>query len=236
MKNILFSSILLTSVLSADEIPKLNTDLIKGTYSFTGKVTTIMGNHNFTKTFSGETSAKGFKCSWVQNMGTIEMKGSVAIKGDRGVVTMQGEQYQESNADLAIASATGVSGGSAHLMYSLWTGKSADVFPEENIKTSHNEGLTTVTGDRAGSSITVVLKNDTIVSIRSIFDPKKQKKREPKEEITDEQIREILKMTNKEITPESILEMKQMLIESEKSLSKVKDVIDSTTVFTVKYL
>jgi hypothetical protein len=149
---------------------------------------------------------------------------------------MQGEKYQESNADMAIASATGVSGGSAHLMYSLWIGKGSDIFPNEDVVVSKKNDLTTVTGNRAGSSVTVVVKNSNIVSIRSIFDPKKQKKIEKQEEVSDDQIKEILKMTNKEVTKESIAKMKQMLIDSEKSVSNIKEAIDSTTVFTTKHL
>ena len=222
------------AILKADEaLPKLDAQLEKGVYEFSGSVTTTMGKNEFAHNFSGNTTAQCFMIEWEQDMNHFKMTGSVDIKGNKGVVFIQGKKYSESNAEMAIASATGVSGGAAHLLYSLWSGKSSDIFPNKNVKVVKSGAITTITGVRGQEAITIMVKDSKIQSIKSIFDPKKKQVEKP-EEVTDEQIKEILKMTNKEVTKESIAEIKKMLADSETQLSNLKEVIESDTVINIK--
>ncbi len=235
MKTLIFMTLIWTSILTADEnIPVINPKLIQGQYSFTGTVTTEMGQYKFVHEFHGKTSPNTFECNWEQDMGHMKMTGFVKTDGDLGTMKLQNMKEQKSNAELAIASATGVSGGSAYLIYALWKGNKSDIFPNKNIKITQNKGLTIITGTHRERTLTVTMKKDDIISIESLFDPIKNKIKN-KKELTDDQIKKVLKATNKEVTPKAIADMNEMLGKANKSLSQLKDKIKTKTVFTIKY-
>ena len=235
MKILLLTSLFFTSIIIAnDQIPEINPKLINGKYSFTGKVTTEMGTHSFIHTFKGRTTQKTFECSWEQDAGPTKMTGSVKTDGNSGVLKLQDMKEQKSTARIAIAGATGVSGSSAHFMYAMWKGNSSDIFPDVNIRVIQKENLTFISGDKGPHFLTIIMKKGNITSIESVYDPAKNKI-ERQAELTDDQIKEVLKSTNKEITDKSISEMKEMLKEANKSLSQLQDKMTTKLVFTVVY-
>jgi hypothetical protein len=225
--------ITLFTLTAEENLPSINQKLVNGHFKFTGKVMTNMGSHNFVHNFKGQTTNNTFYCSWVQDMGHIKMKGSVSTNGDRGVMKMDSVKDQKSSAELAIASSTGVSGGSAHLMYALWKGDTSSIFPDENLQIFKRDGLTIIKGDRRQMALTITMKDSSIISIESIFDPMKHKKLNSPE-ITDDEIKEMLKATNKKVTEKSINEAKEMLKKANESLSTLKDKVKTKTVFTIR--
>ena len=111
MKRILFLALFMTAIIGAEPAVEINKKYIGGKYAFSGNVVTKIGPTNSTLRFTGKTTADTFECEWVHNS---EMKGSVKVTANGGSLTMLGIEIEQKFTDpmLAIAAATGVSGGS----------------------------------------------------------------------------------------------------------------------------
>ena len=217
MKYIILISILFTYILSAnDTLPDLNKQIIKSSFSFTGKAR--IDREKSVCDFKGKTSSTTFECSWVKS----GVKGSVKIHGDKGVIKTN-NKTEETTAELALIDALVLSRGSALFMHDIWKGDTSSFFPNENIKVSKNNGLTTVTGELRERSLKVILKDGIVLSIESVSDPKKLAKHML--EYTEDDIIEMLKADNKEVTEKTISEQKQFLENTWKIMLEAKEKI-----------
>ena len=136
---------------------------------------------------------------------------------------------------MAIASATGVSGGSVHLMYALWTGEQSDVFPGQNVKITRLEDKTEVSGEdgsKARHSV-VTLVSGIVVSVKSEFDPSLEKQPAERFEMSEQQIKDTLKAMGKPETQEEIEKLKETMKQAHSTMANLKEKITTTTKVTV---
>lgn len=233
MKHIL-TFLLCIPILHAEENPPpLNEGYAHGEYTFSGKVETEMGGFTSVHTFSGKATKDMFECSWENDIGFMKSGGSVSVDGDGGSMSMSGvEDSKFDDPEMAIASATGVSGGSARFMHSLWKGDGSSVFPTENVKITKEDGKTMVSGSNGTRKSVVTLKGGMVVSVEEEYDPAQDKEIGNREEMTDDQIKELLKTMNKPDTEEEIEKIKVMMKQADETMAKMKDKI--LTVTTIK--
>ncbi len=222
-------------LLHAEEnLPILSDGYRKGEYTFSGTVTTRMGDFTSTHTFSGRVTEDTFQCDWGNDLGFFKQNGSVSVNGEGGVMSMKGMADSKfDDPEMAIASATGVSGGSAHLMYSLWKADEAAVFPTANVRIKKEKGQTVVSGGDGARTSVVTVENGIVVAVRNEYDPARDQEIGKREEPTDEQIKEILRSTNKPETEEEIGKIRKMLKDAEETMANNKDkILTETTVRT----
>ena len=214
----------------------LNPGYKAGEYSFSGTVETEMGTFKSTHTFKGKTSPDSFECSWVNDMGVMKTQGEVKTGKQGGTMTMDGMAEQKfADPAIAIASATGVSGGSVHLMYSLWTGDQSAVLPGKDVKITKVEDKTEVSGVNGskGRRSVVTLAAGMVVSVKTEFDPSLDKDSAKKPEMSEQEIKDTLKAMGKPETQEEIDQLKAMMKQAQDSMANLKDKVITTTKVTV---
>lgn len=217
---ILHLAFLPTLACAEDALPTIHPGYKAGDYKFKGRVETISGGSSFIHTFSGETTKATFTLRWQNDMGFFKHGGTVTIDGKGGKMSMKGmEDMVSDDPEMAIASATGVSAGSAHLMYSLWKGAHDGVFPTEDIEVAEREGKMIVSGNGPGGRSELTLKDGILVSVTNEYDPKQHGHPEDQEEMTDEDLGKALKAMGKPVTEEEIAGMRKMLKDAEENLA-----------------
>lgn len=195
-----------------------------------------MGAFKSTHTFTGKTKHDSFECSWVNDMGVMKSGGGVKIDKQGGTMVMDGMAEQKfTDPAMAIASATGVSGGSVHLMYALWTGDQSAVLPNQDVKISKVEDKTEVSGEHGSKArhSVVTMVEGMVVSVKSEFDPSLEKQPAERFEMSDQQIKDTLKAMGKPETQEEIDKLKAMMETARSSMANLKDKITTTTKVTV---
>lgn len=236
MKTIIVLLLSTAAVFAQENAIVLNPGYKAGEYSFSGTVETEMGAFKTTHTFTGKTKPDSFECSWVNDMGVMKTHGEVKIDKQGGTMAMDGMAEQKfADPAMAVASATGVSGGSVHLMYALWTGDQAAVLPSQDVKITKVEDKTEVSGEdgsKARHSV-VTMVAGMVVSIKSVFDPSLEKQPAEMTEMSDQQIKDTLKAMGKPETQEEIDEFKAMMKRAQNSVANLKDKITTTTKITV---
>ncbi len=212
---------------------------IGGIYSFTGTVETKMALHTFRIAFTGSATDQVFTCSWANERSVSKSTGTITVdKATGGSMEMTGMPLRKiPDPNLAIASATGVSSGSAHLMYGLWTGDAAAVFPQEQVRVVKTGDTTTFSGEAMDGSTkrTVTMEGEAVVSVVTEYDPTRASNPAPEATISDEQITETLKAMGKHQTPADIAEFRATLKSVEEARSQLTDVIVTTTTLSVSW-
>ncbi|MCM8526934.1 MAG: hypothetical protein NE327_10490 [Lentisphaeraceae bacterium] len=227
---ILFTCI---SLIAEDTKHSIDPMYINQDYSFKGRVITKVGKLISVHNFKGKTSQDEFYIEWEQSMESFKMHGSVKVTPEKSIFKMKDQPDQEmKEAEMAIASATGVSGGAAHLMYSLWKGDSKSIFPEENLEIGINTSGRIISGERNKVSIKIHMNGKKIKSVESVFDPQKTSLDESAS-LTDKQIKDVLIASGKEVTEQAIEEMKEILKEANDAMKNMKDKIITRTVFSI---
>jgi hypothetical protein len=235
MKSILFVLMMAGAGSYSEEIPTLRETYRSGNWSFTGTVDTDMGDFHSVHTFSGSMNPDEFELKWV-NKGGFNSGGSVKIDKNGGVVKMEGLQDSAyPDAEMAMAAATGVSGGSARIMYFLWVGRGKELMPSGDVKVVSKDGIIEVSGNGCTPAERVVLniKDGVLLSLRSIYDPALDTEGHNVPEMTDEVIKESLKMMGKSQTQDEVDKMKVMLKDAQEVIGKNKSKIDSMTKITI---
>jgi hypothetical protein len=236
MKTIIVLFLSTAALFAEENVIVLHQGYKAGEYSFSGTVETEMGTFKTTHTFSGKTTSDSFECSWVNDMGVMKNHGEVKTGNQGGTMTMDGMAEQKfADPAMAIAAATGVSGGSVHLMYSLWTGDQASVLPGKDVKITQVEDKTEVSGEdgsKARCSV-VTLVAGMVVSVKTEFDPSLDKDAAKKPEMSDQQIKDALKAMGKPGTQEEIDKLKAMMEKAQSSVANLKDKLTTTTKVTV---
>ncbi len=236
MKTIIALLLSTAAVFAQENAIVLDPGYKAGEYSFSGTVETEMGAFKTTHTFTGKTKHDSFECSWVNDMGVMKTQGKVKVDKQGGTMAMDGMAEQKfTDPAMAIASATGVSGGSVHLMYALWTGEQSSVLPTQNVKITKLEDKTEVSGDngsKARHSVVTIVAG-MVVSVKSEFDPSLEKKPAEEPEMSEQQIKDALKAMGKPETQEEIDKLKEMMKRAQNSMANLKDKITTTTKVTV---
>lgn len=236
MKTII-ALLLFTAAVYADEnAVVLNPGYKAGEYSFSGTVETEMGAFKSTNTFTGKTKHDSFECGWVNDMGVMKSHGEVKIDKQGGTVAMEGMAEQKyADPAMAIAAATGVSGGSVHLMYALWTGERSAVFPSQDVNIAKADGKTQVSGENGSKArhSVVTMEGGMVTSVKSEFDPSLEKQPAAKMEMSDQQIKDTLKAMGKPATQEEIDKLKGIMQQAQSSMANLKEKITTTTKVTV---
>ena len=236
MRTLLVLLLSVTAVFAQENAIVLNPGYKAGAYSFSGTVETEMGEFKTTHTFTGKTKSDSFECSWVNDMGVMKMRGEVKIDKQGGTMAMDGMAEQKfTDPSMAIASATGVSGGSVHLMYALWTGEQAAIFPSQDVKISKVADKTEVSGgngDQATHSV-VTMKDGMVVSVKSEFDPRLEKQPAEWTEMSEQEIKDTLKAMGKPETREEMDKLKAMMKDAQSAVANLKDKFTTTTKVTV---
>lgn len=235
MKAFLVLFLSTTALFAEENAIILNPGYKAGEYSFSGTVETEMGTFKSPHTFTGKTTPESFECSWVNDIGVTKNQGEVKTGKQGGTMTMDGMAEQKfADPAMAIASATGVSGGSAHLMYSLWTGDQASVLPGKDVRITKVEDKTEVSGEdgsKARRSV-VTLMAGMVISVKTEFDPSLDKDALKQPEMSDQEIKDALKAMGKPDTQEEVDKLKAMMEKAQSSMANLKDKI--TTITTVK--
>lgn len=232
MKTIIVLLLSTTALFAEDNVIVLNPGYKAGEYSFSGTVETDMGTFKTTHTFTGKTTSDSFECTWVNDMGTMKMQGQVKTDKQGGSMTMDGMAEQKfADPAMAIASATGVSGGSVHLMYSLWTGDQSAVLPGKDAKITKVEDKTEVSGEHGSKArhSVVTLVAGMVVSVKTEFDPSLDKDAAKMPEMSGQEIKDTLKAMGKPETQEEIDQLKAMMKKAQDSMANLKDKITTTT-------
>lgn len=222
MKYLLLLLALFSFALAAEPTIQINPGYQGGDYSFSGTVLTEIGSTILTQHFSGKATKNHFELSWEAGLG----KGSVSVDENGGVVRMAGVAEQRyTDPSMAIAAATGVSGGSAHLMHALWKGDRSAVLPTHEVKIEKNAQTTVVSGQGNSKSrhAVVTFLGDLIVSVKFVYDPTIEAHELSTKELTDAEIKDALKQLNKPETQEEIDAARKMLKQSNDALAKMKD-------------
>ncbi len=237
MKFVLASLMLsLAATLSAEEnapapqAPVIQPAYIGKAYTFSGTVETQSGGHKSITKFAGKTTTDSFECIW-EDMGPVGMKGSVRVDKDGGILHMAGLPEQKiKSPEMAIASATGISAGAAHVMYNLWKGNSQVVFPAGDFKVSKTGDVTEYSGSSPSLTTVVLMKDLVIQSITTTSKP--HQAREIK--LTDKDIKEALRVMGKPETQEEIDKMRAMLKDADEAMKNQKDPVVWITKFTIE--
>jgi hypothetical protein len=220
---------------SIDQV-SLNPKYVHGTYQFKGKVTTEMGAFVSVHNFTGKTTSDTFDIEWGNDASSHSSKGSLSISPKGGLVHIT-DGMEESIADpaMAVAAATGISGGCAHLMYGLWIGDKRSVFQSNKADVQvRDHGRIVVTGKTQNDarSFEVIVDNGMLSSVSDIFDPKINPKKNEAPQMSDDDIKELLKKMNRPVNGEEIAKMRDNLAQANAVLKKSKDPVKTTTVVT----
>jgi hypothetical protein len=236
MKTIIALLLSIAAVYAEENAVVLNPGYKAGEYSFSGTVETEMGAFKTTHTFTGKTKHDSFECGWVNDMGVMKSHGEVKIDKQGGTVAMDGMAEQKfTDPATAIASATGVSGGSVHLMYALWTGERSAVLPSQDVKITKVDDKTEVSGENGSKArhSVVTMVGGMVASVKSEFDPSLDKQPAAKMEMSEQQIKDILKAMGKPETQEEIDKLKDIMKQAQSSMANLKEKIITTTKVTV---
>jgi hypothetical protein len=198
---------------------QLNPKYVHGTYQFNGKVTTEMGTFTSVHTFSGKTTVDTFEIEWVQDTPAFSTKGSLVVNPKGGVMHMVGIEDTNPDPTLAVAAATGVSGGCAHLIYSLWIGDKRSVFQNNQ-------------AEDGARSFEVIVDNGMLSSVSDIYDPNLDTKRREAPQMTDDNIKDMLKKMNRPVNDEEIAKIRAHLATANESMKNLHDKIKTTTIVT----
>jgi hypothetical protein len=231
--------VLLTLTVNAEEVIDVSPNYITGEYTFSGTVEVEMGALEMTYSFSGNTTKETFDCSWISDMGMVKREGSVRINESGGYMKMDGIAEQNfTDPAMAIASATGVSGSSVYLMYSLWKGDRNSIFPKNIVKVVKNDNNTEVfgTSQEGANSITMTLKDGMLVALKSVYEPSLAKNNSVKKEMTEQELKETLKAMGKPQTVEEIEKLRKMMKSAKESLKNLTDKVTTITKITMKGL
>ena len=211
------------------QIPVIQPAYIGKAYTFSGTVETQSeGRKSITK-FAGKTTTASFECTW-EDM-RLGMKGSVRADKDGGVLRMAGLPEQKiKSPEMAIASATGISAGAAHVMYNLWKGNSQIVFPAGDFKVSKTGDVTEYSGSSPSLTTVVLMKDLVIQSITTTSKPHQAKEIE----LTDKDIKEALRAMGKPDTQEEIDKLRATLKEANEAMKMQKDPVIWITKFTIE--
>ncbi len=221
--------------ISSDEPPSnrviLHPGYIKGTYEFRGTVQSQCGAYRFTTSFSGSTTPMSFSLQWSDRGARPGGGGSVAVSGARGTVRFSGVLAKEMRADLAVASATGVSSGSAYLLHSLWTGDWGQILPDQGVEVTATGERVTVTGNiRTPARRRVVVIRDRIVlSVEEAYDPELDDRATRNPELSDHEILRTLDLMDQQSTETAIAKLRATLERACVALDKSTDVHNSVT-------
>lgn len=148
---------------------------LHGIYQFKGNVTTEFGTNTIVYNFNGKATRDTFELDWNQRDGDAADAGRVIIRPNVNEIQSDGKTDQYDTPALAIASATGVSGSSANLLYSLWTGDRKSIFPSLNASIRKNDnGQIIVTGNKQSEArrIELNITNGMLSMFTMIYDPK----------------------------------------------------------------
>jgi len=219
------------------DLVSLNPRYIHGTYQFNGKVTKEMGSYTFVYGFSGKTTGDSFEIEWDDNVvSKLTGQGSLTINPKGGLLHNSGMDETIPDPSMAVAAATGISGGCAQLMYSLWIGDKISIFQSNQATVEVREhGRIVVKGktNNDSRSFEIIVDNGLLSSVSDIYDPKLDTKRLEAPLISDDNIKEMLKKMNRPVNDEEIAKTRDILAKANESVKNVHDIIKSTTVITV---
>jgi len=223
-----------TAAFGAEPAIEINKKYIGGSYTFTGTVERKIGTLASVLHFSGKTNADAFECDWVSSLAG-GMKGSVKITANSGSLTMPGIGEQKFNDPMmAMASASGVSQGSVHLMYALWKGQKEAVLPSTNIVVSKtNDGLL-ISGESQVKGIKLSVtttKDNYITSVKSVSNPSEL----PVVKLSVQEIKAALKALNKPESPEEIESVRNTMKLANDAITQSKEGIETMTTISVKW-
>ena len=230
------SLVALSGFAGAEEppLPSLHEGYKGGEYKFKGSVETKSGGFSSVHTFTGETTNKSFKCQWQNDMGFFKHGGTVTIDENGGIMTMDGvDDVIAKDPEMAIASATGVSAGSVHLMYSLWKGDLEAVFPAENVEVKEVEGEMVVSGKGLAGEIDLTIKDGILLSVVNEFDPGQAEDSKDMEEISDKDLGKVLEAMGKPVNEDEIAAMRRMMKDAGAAIAGHKEKIISKTQVTL---
>lgn len=185
---------------------KITLAYVHGTFAFTGKVDTSHENFAQSTAFSGEATATTFVLRW--RSAPTNMGGTLTLGPSGNTLLMDGVQEQRyDDPTMAVAAATGVSAGSAHLLHGLWNGSFGTVLPSVVSSTVIDGTRATIAGDKdSGYAKIVELDAGKVVKVTVVSDPTRSPVEPP--EFTDAQFDEILKSTGRSVTPEERAKIK----------------------------
>ena len=158
----------------------------------------------------------------------------VKINKNNGTISLAKMKEQKGSMEMVIAASTGVSGGSSRLMYALWNGDKSVIFPNKDVKVVEEGALTIISGYLGTQFLKITMKDDIITTIESEMDLEKMGLNK-EVVISDDEIKEALKFQNKEITAESIKEMRKILSDSKDLLSKFKGKMKTQINFSINF-
>jgi len=235
----LFLLFKLMGAIVAEENIDLSTDYVTKNYTFRGIVVTDMGKFKFTHSFSGFVDGDKLECKWVNDSVFFKSGGVVTIDSKGGKLNMDGIPEQAySDPAIAIAAATGVSGGSAHLVYNLRKGDVKSIIRWENSKVVKDGDsiIVSALSEDSSSSISAVIKNKFLLSLDSVYDPMLVKENKLEHEITEQELKETLKNMGKEDTKEELDKLRDIMKMAKDSMENLKDKIFTKTTIEIKSL
>jgi hypothetical protein len=213
----------------------LNPKLIHGTYQFSGTVTSDMGTFHSVHTFSGKADSESLDIEWAQDVTAFTTKGSLSVNAKGGVLHMAGITQNYTDPAMAVAGATGVSGGCAHLIHSLWVGN-RDYFlrSKDGSVDDRGNGRIVISGTSSSDSrkFEIVIDNGIPSSSSEIYDPKIDANHNREVQMTDDDIRDMLKKTSQPVTDEEIAKVRENMKRANASLKNNKEIIKTTTIIT----
>lgn len=226
----------ITSVFAEENPIVVNPGYKAGDYSFTGTSKVESGSSITTRKFSGKATPESFQFSCELVMGMTNMRGELKVDKQGGSFKVEGMAEKKfSDPSMAVASATGVSGGTAELMYSLWAGKQSAFLPSQNLQVVQSDHKTEVSGNtkNIANHAVVTLNDGLLVSLKTVFDPSLQKEPAAKPEVNDQQIKDVLKSMGRQDSQEEIDKVRKMMQKSIKSAAGIHDKMTTMTLITV---
>ncbi len=174
-----------------------------------------------------------YRIEWDQKVhSTFSNKGAVWSAGAGDFLLMGENNYSKLNTrELALATATGISGGAAHTMPSIFFDTQNDLlksltnFSQLKDEKIENDDCYVVTGDRAGQKLIFWISKENFL-IRQRQHVLGSTSSLP--ELSDDAIKESLKQLNKEATPSAIAEMRKTMQFAKTASSQMKGTMTET--------
>jgi outer membrane lipoprotein-sorting protein len=174
-----------------------------------------------------------YRIEWEQSIyATFSNKGAVWSAGEGDFLLIGEKNYSKLNSrELALASATGISGGAAHTTPSIFFDtqnnllKRATNFSPLNDEKIENDDCYVVTGNMAGQKIIfwISKENFLIRQRQNVFGNPSTLP-----ELSDDAIKDSLKQLNKEATPAAIAEMRKTMQLAKAVTSQMKGTMTET--------
>ncbi len=179
---------------------------VHGTFAFAGTVNVSYGRFVQSTWFTGKATPTTFSLRWSTT--PTNMGGTLTLGPTGNTLLMDGVQEQRyDDPTMAVAAATGVSAGSAHLLHGLWNGSFGAVLPTVVSSTVIDGTRATIAGDAdSGYAKTVELDAGKVVKVTVVSDPTRSPVEPP--EFTDEQFDQILKSTGRPVSAEERASLK----------------------------